>query len=121
MARVTAYEVDFRSGKVTYEPARPDLSPPPMHSYEDLLAPLPEELRQPFREQWERHISGGEPVSMEYQAIENGVPPHAETVSNGVAGDRDGLHVGQCGSGALRNATDITASCLLRTRQAAAP
>jgi PAS domain S-box-containing protein len=72
MSRITAFEVDFRSGKVTYEPARPNTTPPPMYSYEALLEPLPEQHRQPFREQWERHVAGGDPISMEFQAFENG-------------------------------------------------
>jgi signal transduction histidine kinase/AmiR/NasT family two-component response regulator len=71
MAQIHAFEVDFRTGKATYEPERAD-PPTDVFSYEDVLRGLPAWTHDLHRENWRRHLETGEPIKSEYEIYENG-------------------------------------------------
>jgi PAS domain S-box-containing protein len=71
MAKVFAYEVDFRTGEITYEPFRPDFVVRDMkfHCHEDLLSVMPKAAADCLRDAWERHLATGEPALQEYACL----------------------------------------------------
>jgi signal transduction histidine kinase/AmiR/NasT family two-component response regulator len=66
MAKVFAFEVDFRTGAITYDPSAPEgLEDTSLHSYEATLAHVAEGQREALRNTWERHLVSGEPIVSE--------------------------------------------------------
>jgi signal transduction histidine kinase/CheY-like chemotaxis protein len=67
MAKIVAYEVDFRTGETTYEPAHPlPLKNVRFHSFEDTVAHLPEAERQRALKGWKNHLSTGTLMARDY-------------------------------------------------------
>jgi signal transduction histidine kinase/AmiR/NasT family two-component response regulator len=65
-AKIFAFEIDFSTGKMTYEPPRPDpFGGQPIHSYEDVLKWVPEDQRQALRDLWEQHSESSTPMVTE--------------------------------------------------------
>jgi signal transduction histidine kinase/ActR/RegA family two-component response regulator len=89
MAKVFAFEIDFRAGEVTYEPAQPNrFTEVRIHGYEDALARLPEAEREKRRKAWDRHLATGELMVEEFPTpnIEGGMSWH-RSISEAVRGD----------------------------------
>jgi PAS domain S-box-containing protein len=69
MAKVFAFEINFLTGKVVYEPFAPEGvggADGGLHSHEDMLARVAEPYRSRQRELWERHLVTGETSVEEY-------------------------------------------------------
>jgi PAS domain S-box-containing protein len=70
MAKIYSFEVDFRTGEITFEPAGPEgAEKSRFYCYEDMLAPLPEAERPARRELWEKHLVTGELMIQEYSRM----------------------------------------------------
>ena len=72
MAGVTAFEIDFRSGVMEFEPRGHGRIEQGVHCYDDLLRMLPESEHEVFREKWNNHLRTGTPVEAEFQIFDDG-------------------------------------------------
>ena len=96
MAQVNAFQIDFRTGQVTHEPEQPDFPNQGFFTYEDVVAPMPEEWRDRNRENWARHLKTREPIEDEYQLRLNGALVWHRTLAEAVHGS-NGDVVGMIG------------------------
>jgi signal transduction histidine kinase/ActR/RegA family two-component response regulator len=96
MAQIHAFEIDFRTGRATYEPERPGRPANGLFSYEAMLGSLPESSLAMHRENWARHLETGEPIKSEYQIFEGGELIWRRTRAEAVT-DLDGQVVGMIG------------------------
>jgi PAS domain S-box-containing protein len=72
MAKVFAYEINFLTGQILYEPFMPEGAAKPganFRSHEDLLVRIPEAYRQRQREAWAEHLATGETSLEEHPVI----------------------------------------------------
>jgi PAS domain S-box-containing protein len=67
MAKLHAYEIDFQSGEVTYEPAYAEaVQGVRFHSFEEIIATLPEAERTRRLTGWEKHLATGQLMISDY-------------------------------------------------------
>jgi PAS domain S-box-containing protein len=98
MAKVFAYEIDFRTGEISYEPPHPYALPDArFYGFEDTLLHLPEAEREERLKGWKRHLANGGQMVSEYRRVSpGGGTLWQRTVSEAVRG-LDGEAVGMAG------------------------
>jgi signal transduction histidine kinase/ActR/RegA family two-component response regulator len=72
MAKLSAYEIDFRTGAITYEPSMAGGAPGGLYCYDDAVGLLPEAQHAAQREAWATHLATGEPMLTEYSRVRAG-------------------------------------------------
>src|ERR1700722_16633492 len=67
MAKVMAFEFDFRTGKGTFDPADPNLDRLCIRQFEDVFKTLPPSYHELAKAKWNVHLETGASYVVEYQ------------------------------------------------------
>jgi signal transduction histidine kinase/ActR/RegA family two-component response regulator len=119
MAKVYAFEVDFRTGTLTEEPSHRSTTDARMTSFEAMIASLPEEYREAQRQAWAQHLETGEPLNEEYPMYEpDGTLLWRRSVAEAVH-DLDQQLIGMVGVSQIINDRKMAELALVAEKEAA--